>query len=346
MTAFLLKKQGWDVIGVSLKLPIWKDKKNLLRENVCCTTESINTAQDLCKKLNIPFYTLDVKKDFKKEVVDYFVSELKQKRTPNPCIICNQKLKFKKLFEFAKKYKIKYVATGHYARIKRLLDYKSTRVLKYQLLKAKDQTKDQTYALSFLPQKWLKYLVFPLEDYLKTEVYQLALQEGFDFFVKRKQSQDFCFVAGKSLKPFLEKNLGRKKGTITDEKGKKLGQHQGLHFYTIGQRKGINISQGPWFVKNLDKKNNILIVTKKQQELTKKEVFLSPFNFLTKPPRGKIKVTAKIRSRHPEQPATLYPSKNNQLKLIFNQPQRAITPGQFAVFYQKNICLGAGKITS
>ena len=309
-----------------------------MRENISSTKKSLNTAKKICKKLNIPYYIFDVRFDFKKEVIDYFVSEIKNNKTPNPCIICNRYLKFKKLFEFGEKIGAKYVATGHYAKIEF-----NPKTKKYQLLKAKDKNKDQTYFLSFLPQKWLKYIIFPLGNYSKKEVYQMAKKKDFDFF--QKQSQDFCFVAGKSLSYFLEKKIGEKPGKILNTKGNILGEHQGLHFYTIGQRKRIKMAEGPYYVLKKDIKNNTLLVTKNEKDLDKKELIVKNVNWISgKIPRLPLRIKAKIRYRHKAASTTIYRLKTKNYKLIFDSFQRAVTPGQFAVFYLKNVCLGGGRI--
>lgn len=342
MTAFLLKKQSWQPIGVSLNLPQWHGKKNFA------------SAKKICQRLNIPYYLIDCQKDFKDKVVDYFIKELKKGQTPNPCVVCNRYLKFAKLIEFAQTKKINYVATGHYARKREFPIFRpkddqpwagNFQFPIYQLLTAKDKTKDQTYNLCFLTQEQLQHLIFPLGNYTKKEVYQMAKKQGFNWLIKQKQSQDFCYVNDKLLTEFLTKKLGKQIGNIVDEKGNILGQHKGLHFYTIGQRKGLRINNGPWFVKTINKKKNILIVTKNEKEIVQKEIYLSPFNFLSGKLTNKpIKVMAKIRYRQPLNEAILSPTKNNQLKLVFKNPQKAATPGQFCVFYQKNICLGGGKI--
>jgi len=340
MALLLLKKQGWQPIGVSLKLPVWKDKKNCLRENVCCTVESFRIAKNICRKLGVPYHIADVQKDFKREVINYFVSSLKRKQTPNPCVICNRYLKFKKLLDWAKKHKIDYVATGHYAKIKQ-----NPKTRKYELLKAKDKNKDQTYSLCFLPQKWLSRIIFPLGDCTKERVYKLAEKEGFEFFLKTKQSQDFCFIDNKLMPEFLKKEIGQKPGLIVDENHRVLGKHQGLHFYTIGQRKGIKLPNGPYFVKGFNIKKNILIVTNKSKELLQKEVFLSPFNFISGVlPNKAINAQAKIRYRQSLESAILYPVKSGKSKIVFKESQRAVTLGQFCVFYDKNVCLGGGVI--
>jgi len=340
MALVLLKEQGWDPIGVSLKLPVWQDPRNLLRENTCCTAESLNIARSVCQKLKVPYHIVDVQDDFRKEVIDYFVAESKDHRTPNPCIICNRRLKFQKLFEFAKRVGAEYVATGHYARVR-----KNEKTGRYELLTARDRGKDQTYALCFLPQEWLPYIVFPLGTYTKDEVYQMAKKGGFNFFLKRPQSQDFCFMAGKSLPDFLKEKVGTRPGEIVDVQGNVLGKHQGLHFYTIGQRKRVGLSGGPYFVKGFDIPKNRLIVTKNRKEIAQKEVVLAPFNFISSElPKKAIKVMAKVRYHQPLAPATLFPPIGKKLKLVFDQPQTAVTPGQFAVFHRGEVCFGGGRI--
>lgn len=332
MSLWLLKQQGWEPIGVSLNMPVYKGRKTFV------------SAQKVCQKLKVPHYIIDVKKDFKKEVLDYFVRSYQDGQTPNPCVICNRHIKFLKLFEFAKKMNVKHVASGHYARVREVKSSKLS-VPSYQLLLAKDKTKDQTYNLCFLKKEWLQYLVFPLGNYTKKEVYQMAKKQGFAFLTKLKQSQDFCYLANNNLDKFLQTKIKASPGKIVDERGNILGKHNGLHFYTLGQRKGIKINNGPWFVKKIDPLNNLLLVTKNKKEVAKKEVYLSPFNFITfKIPTKPIKVLARVRYRQPLAPALLYPPLNNQLKLVFNKPQLAVTPGQFAVFYLGEVCLGSGNI--
>ncbi|MBN1262938.1 MAG: tRNA 2-thiouridine(34) synthase MnmA [Candidatus Pacebacteria bacterium] len=337
----LLKKQGWLPVGVSLKYAVWQDPSNKLRENICFNSESFEIAQKVCRQLNVPYYFFDVSQEFKKEVIDYFIAELKRNRTPNPCLICNRFLKLKKLFVWAKKEGINYVATGHYARIK-----KDDKTKKYQLLAAKDKQKDQTYSLAFLTQKWLNRIVFPLGDRLKSEVYQLALKEGFDFFLKRKESQDFCFVAGgNSLNCFLTQVVGQKEGPIKNPQDQILGHHQGLHFYTLGQRKGIKLAGGPYFVVEKRARDNALIVSKNKKNLFSSEAILSPLHFISgHPPQIGRSLRVKIRSRHPAIKATLSLINQDKAKVIFQEPQRAVTPGQWAVFYRGSVCLGGGKI--
>jgi len=339
MALVLLKEQGWNPVGVSLKYPVWEDPANCLRENVCCSKESFQIAASVCEKLGVPYHIFDVSREFKKEVIDYFLKRLRDHKTPNPCVMCNRHLKFKKLLEWAARHHIEHVATGHYARIR-----KNPKTRKFELLASRDTEKDQTYSLSFLSQDQLRHIVLPLGDHTKQEIYQMAGNHGFEIFLKRKQSQDFCFVSGNAMEPFLAKEIGRKEGEVRDDAGDAIGKHQGLHFYTVGQRKGLGFSGGPFFVIGSDVRNNVLKVTRDEKKLLSREVFLSPCNFFSGMPKRSVRVKAKIRYRQAAAPGVLRPLPGNRAKIVFDKPQRAVTPGQFAVFYQRNVCLGAGEI--
>jgi len=332
----LLKSQGLLPIGLTLRLPVWQSTADLKREE---------KAKKICCKLDVPHYVLDCRKDFKKLVIDYFVKEYKKGRTPNPCIVCNKYLKFAKFFEFAKKMKADFVATGHYARLR--LEIRNPKSEIRKLLMAKDKKKDQSYFLALLSQKELSQMIFPLGGYTKKEVYGIAKKAGFEPPVQRPESQNFCFVAGKSKNFFLEQEIGPKPGPILNKEGKVLGKHKGLYFYTIGQRKGIEFSGGPYYVLKKDNKNNALIVTKKEKDLHQKGLKIINVNWISgKEPELPLKVKVKIRYGHQPASATLTSLKSNAYQLKFTRPQRAITPGQFAVFYLKEVCLGGGVITS
>ncbi len=306
VSLLLLKKQGYQPIGLSLRYGNFK------------------TARKICQKLEVPYHIIDIRLEFKKKVIEYFLKLSKQGKTPNPCIICNHLVKFKALFDFAKKQGAQYVSTGHYARVKN-----------NQLLRAKDKQKDQSYFLCLLNQEQLSKIIFPLGNYTKKQVYQIAKKEGFDFLIKRKQSQDLCFIPPKILSP---------PGQIVDQKGNVLGQHQGLHFYTIGQRKKIRLSDGPWWVVGFSQEKNQLIVTNKENDpaLYRQAAILTDVHFISSQPSQKsIKVKAKTRFSQPLAWAKLYPDSS---KLVFDKPQKAVTPGQWAVFYQGQVCLGGGII--
>lgn len=338
VSLILLKKQGFEPIGVSLRYAHWESPKNIYKENICCSQESFRIAKLVCDHYRVPYYILDCALEFEERIIGYFLDLVSKNKTPNPCLICNRFLKFGKLIEFADKIGAQFVATGHYAKIRQNKETK-----KFELLKPKDKERDQTYFLAYLTQRHLKRIIFPLEDLTKKEVYQIARKEGFSFFEKRKQSQDLCFVSNKSLREFLKEKFGIKKGEIRDINGEILGYHQGLHFYTLGQRKGFGLSGGPWYVVGFDRKKNILYLSRRKENLKQKKVVLEKINFISgERPSQKIKVMAKTRYRQPLRPATLIFLGRKKAILEFQTSVFGITPGQWAVFYQRNICLGGG----
>jgi len=205
-TLILLKRNRWEPIGVSLKLPFWEKGKNST-ENPKSASNSINQAKEICKKYDCEHYVVDITKDFQKTVVDYFIETLKKSQTPNPCMICNKNTKFFHLFKFADEKNIKYVATGHYAKI-----YKSKKHGSYILKTPKDKTKDQTYYLSLLPQEWLERTIFPLGELDKKEVYKLVEKENINLYKKESQSQDFCYIPEKEMDNFIDKEIGENHG--------------------------------------------------------------------------------------------------------------------------------------
>lgn len=324
----VLQKLGYIPVAVSLKHPVFSGAS--CKDNSCCTPQALAIAKDVCKKLNIEHHVVDERKNFEKSVVSYFKKELKNNRTPNPCVVCNRYSKIKALLDFADLHNIKYVATGHYAKIKNGC-----------LCKPKDKTKDQTYGLCLLPNAWLSRIIFPLQDMTKDQVYALAQKQDFDFFSKTKQSQDFCYVSGSDISKFIEKELGKKPGKIVDVSGKVLGVHNGLWFYTLGQRKGLGRNGKRYFVCGYDTKKNHLIITDKQEKKIK-EITLEKVNLITQKLPKELKV--KIRYTTKEIPATVTLQKDNKAKVIFKQPQTVATPGQFCVFYKGNNCLGGGVI--
>ncbi len=321
VAAALLKRAGVDVVGVFMKFgsePF----------NRCCSSESERRARKVAKILNIPFYVLNFEREFKKRIVDCFLKDYKAGLTPNPCVVCNKEIKFGLLLEKAFKLDADYLATGHYARLE-----------KGRLFKGRDEEKDQSYFLWQLSQKQLKHALFPVGQYTKKEVRELA--RSFKLPVlKIPESQEVCFIRG-SVNDFLEKHIKAKPGYIVDSQGKIVGRHEGLHFYTIGQRKGIGLPGGPFYVLDKDLKNNILNVSKNDKGLYRKELIARKVNWISgKSPKLPFKIKAKIRYRHQAAPATIHP-KN---KVIFDKPQRAITPGQSVVFYKREELLGGGVI--
>jgi len=323
----LLKEQGWEPVAVMLRLPVWSC--GACKENICCTKESRETAKKVCKKLGAPYHVVDVRQQFANSVVKYFVSEFQRGRTPNPCVFCNRYLKFEHLFAFAKKQGIKYVATGHYARI---YDGK--------LKVSKDTVKDQTYTLSYLKKNWLDKSIFPIGEYTKEQVYKIAQDNGLKVYKKMPQSQDFCYVSGKDLPKFLQQKIGRKSGEIRDLDENVLGKHSGFFLYTIGQRKGIGFAGGPWYVAKLDAKKNLVYVTKNARDLDSKEFFVRKINWLEKLTRFPARVKVKIRAAHKPVFGRVYADG----KIVLEKPARAVTSGQYAVLYRRGQVIGAGEI--
>ncbi|MBD3282392.1 MAG: tRNA 2-thiouridine(34) synthase MnmA [Candidatus Portnoybacteria bacterium] len=316
--AAILKDKGYNVAGLFL----------IMHK----TTTGLKDAKQIAKQLDIPLKVLDVKKQFTKKVVDYFIKEYEKGRTPNPCVECNKHIKFKFLFNIAEKQKYQYISTGHYAK-----------TTKNTLLKAKDKTKDQSYFLWPLTKKQIQKTIFPLGEYTKEEIRKIAKKKNLSIHQK-KESQEACFVQ-ESLNQFLKKNIKTKKGPIKNTKGEIIGEHQGLPLYTIGQRRGIRIGGiGPFYVVKKDFKNNALIVAQGDfnKELFKKQAVIEKTNWITKP-KLPAKCNIKIRYLTKETPGIIKKQNKNYL-IEFNKPQRAVTPGQSAVFYKKDQILGGGII--
>ena len=330
VAAALLKKQGFEPIGVFMKL--WKEPGQM--ENRCCSSDSEKKARQVAKILNIPFRVFNFEKEFKKRIVDCFLKESKKGLTPNPCVICNKEIKFGLLLEKALKLDADYIATGHYACLRR-------ETLK--LYKGKDADKDQSYFLWKLNRRQLRQVLFPAGNYTKNQVRQLAKKFKLPVF-NAPESMEICFIQT-TVDDFFRKYFKTKPGEIIDNKGKILGSHQGLWFYTIGQRKGIKLSAGPFYVLDKDLKRNVLIVTRDEKDLYKKEIIVKNCNFISAEKiKLPFKVAVKIRYRHRSAPATIYKKQNTKYYIRFNRAQRAVTPGQSAVFYKKQELLGGGII--
>ena len=325
VAAAILKRAGFEVTGVFMKLA-----------NLLSFKEAGKRARKIAKILGIPFLVLDLRKEFKKRIIDYFLKEYKRGVTPNPCVICNKEIKFGLLLEKTLDLDADFVATGHYTRLKK--DKNGI-----HLLKARDKDKDQSYFLWMLNQNQLKRILFPIENYTRKEVENLARKFKLPV-LNIKKSVEICFIQT-TINDFLKKYLKPKPGQIVDVRGKVLGKHRGLHFYTIGQRKGIGLPGGPAFAKAsagkpyyvLDKnlKKNLLIVTKNERNLYKKELIAKNVNWISgKVPEFPLKLKAKIRYRHQSALAVITKTLNPKTyTLKFEKSQRAITPGQSVVFY-------------
>ena len=354
VSAALLKKQGFDVFGVHF---CFFDPPKAGKAD-----GSLKKAKLVAEKLNIPLEIVDARKEFKKKIIDYFIQAYKKGITPNPCVVCNREMKFALLFEMLKKYKADFMATGHYARIKRefsIFNFQfsnNSKISKFQnvkLLQATDKSKDQSYFLYRLSQNNLSRIIFPLGTLKKTEVRKLAKKFKLPIFGE-KESQDVCFLAGTDINSFLKKYLKPKSGNIVDESGKILAKHKGLPFYTIGQRKGIEIGGGgPYFVigKNLKKKE--LAVSNDPTKLLVKKFEVNQVNWANKGNWGNkgdrlgkyiLQAHVQIRYHSEKIPAIIRLSKSGKLVIETKKPLRAVTPGQSTVFYKKGEVLGGGVI--
>ena len=339
-TAALLIEQGFDVIGITLKL--WPQDCVNRAEDKCCGPQAVTDARSVCHKLDIPYYLVDESADFQKHVIQYFADEYKAGRTPNPCVMCNQNLKFGRLIDRANQLGAEFIATGHFARVEKSADGS-----RWLLKRGRDLRKDQSYFLFSLRQDQLARVIFPLGEKTKSDTREVARHCQLKT-ADKEESMEICFVPDNNYGGFLQSaNLLQKhRGEIVDLHGQVLGHHDGIEFYTIGQRKGLGITTAkPVYVVELDAEKNRVIVgddsALDRDEFTADRCNWHPFEQLTKP----IEVTAKIRYNHPGTPATVTPVANHSVRVKLHTPQRAITPGQAAVFYQDDLVVGGGWIT-
>jgi tRNA-specific 2-thiouridylase len=345
VAAALLKQQGYDVIGVMLRL--WSEPGRE-ESNRCCATESMALARRVAARLDIPFYVVDAKELFYATVVQFFLDGYAQGVTPNPCVICNRQIKWDFLLNHALALEADYLATGHYARKQETEDGG------WQLLRSTDRSKDQSYVLHVLTQEKLAKALFPVGEYPKPEIRKLAGTFGLPTAV-RSDSQDLCFLAGEDYREFLRRNapeIGRP-GPILTRDGKALGEHQGLAYYTIGQRKGLGIaSPVPLYVLAKETATNTLVVGS-EEELGSRELIAKDVNWISgEAPKESFRAEVKTRYTAREAWAEIMPLEVNQpgdtfhsLRVRFDAPQRDITPGQAAVFYDGDLVLGGGTIT-
>ncbi|NLN07582.1 MAG: tRNA 2-thiouridine(34) synthase MnmA [Firmicutes bacterium] len=343
LTAALLRDRGYDVIGATMRLwtPASFDEEAAASGRGCCSLASVDDARRVADKLGIPFYVLNFKEAFREKVVDYFIAEYSRGRTPNPCIACNRFLKFDLFLRKARELEADYIASGHYARI-----FYDSEKGRFWLQKAKDASKDQTYTLYNLTQEQLSRTLFPLGDYLKSEVRRLAASYGLAV-ADKPDSQEICFIPDNDYKRFLreEARLPDNPGPILDLDGNLLGTHRGLANYTVGQRKGLGIAVGkPMFVVRLDTENNALIVGD-SDDVTASALIADDVNLILYDKlEAALPVTVKIRYQAKEAAATVIPLEDGRVRVDFARPERAVTPGQSVVFYQGDDVVGGGII--
>jgi tRNA-specific 2-thiouridylase len=339
VAAALLVEQGYPVIGIMLRL--WSEP-GTENQNRCCTPDDMALARRVASRLGIPFYAVDAREYFRHEVVESFIEGYRAGWTPNPCVRCNQNVRWGFLLNQAKTLGAEYLATGHYARLER--DEQD----KIRLLRGVDESKDQSYVLSVLNQQQLAHTLFPLGEYRKEEVRELAERYGLAA-AKKPDSQDLCFLGSQDYRQFLMRNAPDvvRPGAIVNQSGEKVGEHQGLAFYTIGQRKGLGIaSPKPLYVLEKDVRQNMLVIGDKE-DLGQCELTAIGFNWIAgHAPTGPVRAKVKIRYKATLVDATLYPAEGNEVRILFDQRLRDITPGQRAVAYDGDVVLGGGMILS
>jgi tRNA-specific 2-thiouridylase len=339
-TAALLLEQGYDVVGITLKL--WPQDCVSRAEDKCCGPQAVTDARAVCHKLGVPYYLIDEAAEFQSKVIQYFADEYKAGRTPNPCVMCNQNLKFGRLIDRADQLGAKYIATGHFARVEKSGD--GSRVL---LKRGRDSRKDQSYFLFSLRQDQLARAMFPLGEKTKSDTREVARHCNLKT-ADKEESMEICFVPDNDYGRFLQqaKLVQKHQGEIVNLHGQVLGHHEGVEFYTIGQRKGLGLSSPkPLYVVELDAENNRVVVGD-DTALDRDEFVAQRCNWIPfdTPPES-FEAMVKIRYNHPGTLATVTPLPNGAAKVRLQTPQRAITPGQAAVFYQDDLVVGGGWIT-
>jgi len=341
VAAALLKQQGYEVIGVTMNLACSTKSS----DKGCCSMSAAQDAKKIADQLGIPHYNLNFKEEFQKWVVDNFIEEYINGRTPNPCIRCNQFIKFEHLLQKARELGAEFVATGHYAR--KIQDTRNKIQInnKFQLFKGVDNKKDQSYVLYRLTQEQLAHTLFPLGELTKEEVRRKARELKLPV-AEKSESQEICFVEDDDYNRFLKEKIPEavKPGPILDKNGKEVGRHEGILFYTIGQRKGIGAHKEKKYVIALDVLKNAVIIGE-EVDLLKPELIASEAHFISgKFPQNNLEISARIRYNSPDAPAEVTALSADKVKVKFKTPQRAVTPGQSVVFYQGDEVLGGGII--
>ncbi len=339
VTAWLLKEEGYEVLGATMCIGVSEGGEG--GAGRCCGLSDIEDARRVALQLGISFYVFNLREEFEREVIQYFCEEYRKGRTPNPCILCNEKIKFGSFLKRARECNIDLISTGHYARLE--LDERGQQ---YLLKRGVDRRKDQSYVLFSLTQEQLQHTLFPLGIYRKEEVRSKALQLGLSVHDK-PESQEVCFIQDSSYHSFLSERLKEsiESGPILDKDGNVLGRHKGIPFYTIGQRRGLRLSKGkPLYVTGIDKEKNALRVGG-EEEVFRDTFIVDSIHWIKKQKMiPSLSAQVKIRYNHPGSEATLSQKGEDKIEVTFKSPQKAITPGQAAVFYEGDTVLGGGWI--
>ena len=340
VAAWLLKEQGYDVIGVTMQ--IWQDEENEVQEENggCCGLSAVDDARRVASSIGIPYYVMNFKQEFQKNVIDYFTKEYLNGRTPNPCIACNRYVKWEALLQRSLSIGADYIATGHYARIDKLPNGR------YAIRRSATLAKDQTYALYNLTQEQLEHTLMPVGNYSKDQIREMAEKIGLQV-ANKPDSQDICFVPDGDYASFIEEESDQKipEGNFVTPDGKILGRHKGIIHYTIGQRKGLGLSLGyPAFVLEIRPDTNEVVIGTNEDLMTTR-VRANKLNFMTvEDLEGEMRVFAKIRYNHKGDWCTVRKTGEDEIECIFETPQRAVTPGQALVLYDGDYVLGGGTI--
>ncbi len=340
VAAYLLKEQGYEVIGATMQ--IWQDEAEECKEENggCCGLSAVDDARRVAQLLNIPYYVMNFKREFKEQVMDYFVTEYLQGRTPNPCIACNRYVKWESLLKRSLDIGADFIATGHYANVIKLPNGRYT-------LQMAPSSKDQTYALYNLTQEQLAHTLMPVGSYTKEEIRKIAEEIGL-LVAQKPDSQDICFVPDNDYSRFIQETAPDRvpgEGNFVLADGTVIGRHKGVIHYTIGQRKGLNLSMGhPVFVREIRPETNEIVIGENEDVFTK-ELFCNRLNAMASEEiEDKKRVTAKIRYSHSGSPCTLYKVDEDNMRVVFDEPVRAVTPGQAVVLYENNYVYGGGTI--
>ena len=340
VAAYLLKEQGYDVIGVTMQIWQEEDSCTVEENGGCCGLSAVKDARRVAQKLDIPYYVMNFRKEFQKQVIDYFTREYLEGRTPNPCIACNRYVKWESLLKRSLEIGADYIATGHYARVEQLPNGR------YAIRNSVTAKKDQTYALYNLTQEQLARTLMPVGAYTKDEIRKIAEEAGL-LVAHKKDSQEICFVPDNDYARFIKNSTGKTipKGNFVLADGKVIGEHQGIIHYTIGQRKGLNLSMGhPVFVTKIRPDSNEVVIGE-NEDLFVNTLICDRVNFMAMEGLdGEVRLKAKIRYNHPGAECVISPAEDGKVRVTFDQPQRAITPGQAVVFYQGEYVAGGGII--
>lgn len=340
VAAYLLKEQGYEVIGVTMQ--IWQDeeRETLEEQGGCCGLSAVDDARRVAWNLDIPYYVMNFKSEFKDKVIDYFIDEYTKGRTPNPCIACNRYVKWESLLKRSMDIGADYIATGHYAQIEQLPNGR------YALKRSVTEAKDQTYALYNLTQDQLKRTLMPVGAYHKDEIRRIAEEIGLQI-ANKPDSQEICFIPDHDYAGFIKENseMELEEGNFVNLKGEIIGRHKGITHYTVGQRKGLNLSMGhPVFVVEIRPETNEVVIGENEDIFTD-TLRCSQLNWMSiEEPEGEISVIAKIRYSHKGAPCTIRKVGDDLVECKFREPQRAITPGQAVVFYDGEYVAGGGTI--